>query len=118
MKCQCCGNVNKNKKNKNNERTDRLWYWFYILLFISIVVLGIGVLGYYVYHHRDWIDAFYNATAVMSGVGAADTPNGHAAQLFASFYTLGIGFFYITIITAFIITVLSENDIFIEDNED
>ena len=75
-------------------------------------MLLIGILGYYMYHHQDWIDALYNTTSVMSGVGAANTPSGHSAQIFASFYTLFVGLIYIIFITLFIGTVIVENNVF------
>ena len=119
-KCPHCNNVYihkddlyyKNRSSKKYNRTDILWKWFWILLLLSIIFLIVGMVGYYNYHHNDWVDALYNTTAIMSGVGAADTPNGREAQIFASFYTMTVGLFYIAIITVFIA------NIFIISNED
>ena len=69
-------------------------------------------LEYFSYHHRDWVDAMYNTTAIMSGVGGADTPNGHKSQIFASFYTMFIGLFYIIAVTIFVAAGFTELNVF------
>ena len=66
------------------------------------------------YHHQDWVDAIYNATSIMSGVGAADTPSSSSAQIFASIYTMTVGLLYLIFLTVFIAIALDETNFFLK----
>ena len=100
------------EKCNNHKKNNNLFYWFLILILISILILIVGILGYYNFHKDDWIDAIYNATAIMSGVGAAEQPINKSAQIFASFYTMFIGLFYLIIITVYVAIALEEINFF------
>jgi phosphoglycerol transferase MdoB-like AlkP superfamily enzyme len=76
----------------------RVLRYFLISLLLIIFSLAIGTLGYHSYGDMPWIDAFYNASMILTGMGPVNTMNSNAAKLFSSFYALfsGIAFLSIT----------------------
>jgi len=96
--------VEENKNKKQSLLTN-----IYFIIGLSIVVLLIGILGFYIYNEADWITAFYDAAATMSAVGAADEPSKPAAKIFAGFYTLFTGLFYIFLVGIAVALVIGEN---------
>jgi hypothetical protein len=57
----------------------------------ALIVLGslsAGSLGYRVLEHMDWIDAFLNASMILSGMGPASPLQTWEGKLFASLYAL------------------------------
>ncbi len=59
--------------------------------------LGLGVLGYHVFGGLDWLDAFVNASMILSGMGPVNELHGDAAKVFAGCYALFSGIAFITI---------------------
>ena len=76
----------------------RVLRYFLVSLLLIIVSLAIGTLGYHSFGNISWIDAFYNASMILTGMGPVDTMNSNSAKLFSSFYALfsGIAFLSIT----------------------
>lgn len=78
-------------------RTDFL-VRFLRYLFISILILGIslliGVLGYHQLCGLSWVDSFFNASMILTGMGPAAQMETDAAKIFASLYAIysGIAF--------------------------
>jgi len=66
----------------------------WVLLLISIA-LWIGMLGYHVYEQIPWVDAFVNASMILSGMGPVSTLATEAGKIFAGFYALFSGLFFI-----------------------
>ena len=68
----------------------------YFLLSISLIAVSllIGTLGYYYFGGVSWIDAFYNASMILTGMGPVNPMLTVAGKLFSSFYALfsGIAF--------------------------
>ena len=65
------------------------------------LALFIGMWGYHHYGQFGWVDAFYNASMILSGEGpAADPPiaNVIPLHLFAGFYALFSGVTFITMV--------------------
>jgi hypothetical protein len=57
----------------------------------ALIVLGslsAGSLGYRLLEHMDWIDAFLNASMILSGMGPASQLQTWEGKLFASLYAL------------------------------
>lgn len=70
------------------------------LLFIS---LAIGTLGYHYIAEISWVDGFYNASMILTGMGpVADLSNHTAGKIFASFYALYSGVAFLSIFSIFI----------------
>ena len=69
------------------------------LVFVAIA-LAIGVVGYRVTGGLSWLDSLYNASMILSGMGAVDNrpdiPD--AEKWFASFYALFSGVAFLVIV--------------------
>ncbi|MES2626752.1 MAG: hypothetical protein V4628_15805 [Pseudomonadota bacterium] len=63
-----------------------------ILLFVSLLV---GMTGYHKLESMDWVEAFYNAALIMSGMGPANDLNTTAGKIFASIYSIYSGLFLV-----------------------
>jgi hypothetical protein len=68
---------------------------FFALLFISFS-LGLGTIGYHVYFTIGWVDSFYNASLILTGMGPVDKAPDNAAKIFASFYAIYSGVAFLT----------------------
>ena len=67
-----------------------------VATFVIVVSLLIGIVGYHLVAHLGWIDAFLNASMILSGMGPVDPINGPAAKIFAGCYALFSGIVFIT----------------------
>jgi hypothetical protein len=65
---------------------------------LLMVALGIGMVGYRVTEHMSWIDAFANASMILSGMGPLGTLQTNAGKLFAGCYALFSGLAFITLV--------------------
>lgn len=66
-------------------------------LFIIGVSLLIGMLGYAHLEGMSWLDAFLNASMILSGMGPADTLKTGGGKLFAGCYAIYSGLMVIFI---------------------
>lgn len=57
-------------------------------LLIMISALAVGILGYHFFVGLNWLDAFLNASMILSGMGPVDTISTEGGKWFASFYAL------------------------------
>jgi len=55
------------------------------------VSLAVGMAGYHGYEGLSWIDAFVNASMILSGMGPLMSPVTTGGKLFAGFYALYSG---------------------------
>ena len=58
---------------------------------LVIVSLAVGMAGYHGYEGLSWIDAFLNASMILSGMGPLLQPATTGGKLFAGFYALYSG---------------------------
>jgi hypothetical protein len=62
---------------------------------ISLAVIGVsllmGILGYHLLGHLNWIDSLLNAAMILGGEGPVDRMETSFAKLFASLYALYSG---------------------------
>ena len=70
-----------------------------LLLGLSILALalGLGMMGYHFFERMPWVDAFANASMILSGMGPLnqlETPKG---KLFAGCYALFSGLVFISV---------------------
>jgi hypothetical protein len=58
------------------------------------VSLGIGMAGYHVFEKMSWLDAFANASMILSGMGPLAPVQSNGGKIFAGCYALfsGIAF--------------------------
>ena len=59
-------------------------------LLVGVSLLA-GMAGYHVYEGMAWIDAFANASMILSGMGPLDPPKTWGGKLFAGLYALYSG---------------------------
>lgn len=56
--------------------------------------LAVGMIGYRAVAGMDWVDAFFNASMILSGMGPVDPMPDDRAKLFAGIYALFGGAVY------------------------
>lgn len=71
--------------------------FFIYSMSLLIISLGIGMLGYAYFADLNWIDAFLNASMILTGMGPIDDMKTDAAKLFAGFYALFSGVAFLSI---------------------
>lgn len=59
---------------------------------LIVVSLAIGIAGYAITENLGFVDAFLNASMILSGMGPVHNPATTAGKLFAGFYALYSGF--------------------------
>lgn len=64
-------------------------------LLIASCAVGLGTVGYHTAGKLDWIDAFLNASMILSGMGPVDRMDTTTAKLFAALYALFSGLVFI-----------------------
>ncbi len=77
-----------------------LKYFAYSLFLIGFALL-IGTLGYHYFADLKWIDAFCNASMILTGMGPAADMISNSAKLFSSFYALFSGIAFLSTIAIF-----------------
>ena len=70
------------------------------LLGVGIIIasLGIGMIGYHVLEKLPWVDAFVNASMILSGMGPVATLQTNAGKIFAGCYALFSGIALISVV--------------------
>jgi Co/Zn/Cd efflux system component len=70
----------------------------FIAFVIMMVCLAIGVVGYHFTANIPWIDAFHNASMILSGMGPVVEITTTGGKLFSSFYALFSGVVFLSIV--------------------
>jgi hypothetical protein len=65
-------------------------YSLFSIVFITFS-LAIGTIGYHYFAKISWIDSFYNASLILTGMGPVNEMPTNSAKLFASFYAIFSG---------------------------
>ena len=65
----------------------------FVILFACLMI---GVLGYHYTSGAEWIDAFHNASMILSGMGPVIEIKNNAGKWFSSIYALFSGIVFIT----------------------
>ena len=71
------------------------------LFIASLIVVGsvsAGTLGYHVLAQLPWVDAFLNASMILSGMGPVDRLDTTPSKLFAAFYALFSGLVLVSVV--------------------
>jgi hypothetical protein len=66
-----------------------------LVLAMIVVSLAIGMWGYHGLEHMPWIDAFANASMILSGMGPLGELKTFGGKLFAGLYAIYSGLFLI-----------------------
>jgi hypothetical protein len=80
----------------NKDFVLRQLYFIFLSCFLIAFSLGIGTLGYHVYGPMGWLDAFYNSSMILTGMGPVTVITNDAGKWFASFYALYSGVAFLT----------------------
>ena len=72
-----------------------LRFAFYAFILICCAIM-LGVLGYHYFAGLGWIDSFYNASMILTGMGPVADLTTDTAKIFASFYALFSGIAFLT----------------------
>ncbi len=75
-------------------------YFSYTLFLISIALL-VGMLGYHFFADLGWMNSFYNASMILTGMGPVAEMSSNSAKLFSSFYALFSGIVFLSTIAIF-----------------
>lgn len=62
----------------------------------------LGVFGYRYFANLSWMDSFYNASMILTGMGPVNKLQTDSAKLFSSFYALFSGIVFLTTVAIFI----------------
>lgn len=68
--------------------------------------LALGMLGYSVFEHLAWRDAFLNAAMLLGGMGPVDAPRTDAGKLFAGLYALYAGLVFLVSVSLVLTPIL------------
>ena len=68
---------------------------FALVLSMIAVSLAAGMWGYHGFEHMSWIDAFANASMILSGMGPLGELHSYGGKLFAGIYAIYSGLFLI-----------------------
>lgn len=70
-------------------------------IFVGIAVfacsLGLGMFGYHYFEKMEWIDAFLNASMILSGMGPVDSLKHESSKIFAGCYALFSGIIFLVV---------------------
>lgn len=88
----------KHKIASHRKFIERLIKGIVVGLVFLVIALLIGMCGYHYLEDMSWIDAFSNASMILSGMGPFGPLKTFQGKLFAGFYALFSGLFFILII--------------------
>jgi hypothetical protein len=83
---------------KTHKFIKRLAIGIIVGIFLVIIALLIGMLGYHHYEKMSWVDAFANASMILSGMGPFGPLTTTGGKIFAGFYAIFSGLSFILII--------------------
>jgi hypothetical protein len=73
---------------------------------LVVLSLFVGMLGYHALEGMKWIDAFVNASMILSGMGPVGELHTPAGKVFAGLYALYSGFALLTIAAVLLAPVM------------
>ena len=85
-------------------RLARYSFFAFLLIFFSI---AIGTIGYHHYADLPWVDSFYMACMILTGMGpVADVKLDNTAKVFSSLYALYSGIAFLSISAVFFTPII------------
>jgi hypothetical protein len=78
-----------------------------VILAVLILAFSllIGTIGYHNCGDLSWIDAFYNASLILTGMGPVSVLTSNGAKLFASFYAIYSGVAFLSVSAIILVPV-------------
>lgn len=82
--------------------------WRYGLFSFSLIAFsaGIGIAGYVYYARLNFVDSFYMASMILTGMGPVSNMPNNAAKIFSSFYALYSGVAFLSITAVFFAPII------------
>ncbi len=80
----------------NKAYLKRQLYYFFLSIFLIAFSLLIGVIGYHYTGPMGWLDALYNSSMILTGMGPVNVITNDSGKWFASFYALYSGVAFLT----------------------
>jgi FtsH-binding integral membrane protein len=80
-------------------------YGFFALTLIVFSVL-IGAMGYHHFGQVTWLDSFYMACMILTGMGPVIEMNSPTAKIFSSFFALYSGIAFLSITAVFFAPII------------
>lgn len=77
--------------------TIRLLRSLALAICLTAVSLLVGAVGYHFTASISWLDSFLNASMILTGMGPLAELHTRAAKLFAMFYALYSGLFFVSV---------------------
>ena len=77
-----------------------------IVAALIVLALGMGAIGYHVLDGLPWLDAVLNAAMILTGMGPIAPISTPAAKVFATFYALFSGVFFLTMVAVLLAPAL------------
>ena len=71
-----------------------------------VLALGLGATGYHILDGLPWLDAVLNAAMILTGMGPIAPISTPAAKVFATFYALFSGVFFLTMVAVLLAPAL------------
>lgn len=87
------GNLNRKNKSKKDPLLTIL-----IVLFIIILIVSIGTIGYRIFAHQEWIDAFVNGALVFTATTLVEPVTTYEGKVFTGIYNLLSGIFVLILL--------------------
>ena len=84
----------------------RLCRYSLVCSVLIIFSISIGMCGYHVFGEQDWLDSFYMASMILTGMGPIAEMKTEAAKLFSSFYALYSGIAFLSITAVFFAPII------------
>jgi hypothetical protein len=70
------------------------------------VALAVGATGYHIFDGLPWLDGVLNAAMILTGMGPVSPISTPAAKVFATFYALFSGVFFLTMVAVLLAPAL------------
>lgn len=86
--------------------TMRLLRYGLFALALIVFSTGVGTVGYHILSNLGWIDSFYMACMILTGMGPTIDMDSDAAKIFSSFYALYSGVIFLGITAIFFAPII------------
>ncbi len=84
-------------------RLARFALFAFVLVLASVLM---GTVGYHQFSHLGWLDSFYMACMILTGMGPVAEMTTDGAKLFSSFYALYSGVAFLSITAVFFAPII------------
>jgi hypothetical protein len=75
-------------------------------MLLIVISVGMGTAGYHYYASLNWIDSFYMACMILTGMGPVGEMKTDEAKLFSSIYALYSGVAFLSICAVFFTPII------------